>query len=183
MLYCNLMSWTYIVTIFFMNEASACCHLHRICWLTAIFAGLLSGLCGWGCCTACSLLKNSLELSDLRSVPCTVVVFHPLTHVPVTLYCCHRSCPPLEDSRPLACDLLCFFTFNTIKTNKVLGLILLLFTVLFLCPRCCGMSFVLVLLSCNSSSLLDCRTRQGIRKKITIELVYMPYHGKVLCGW
>jgi hypothetical protein len=124
MLYCSLMSWTHII-IFFMNEASACRHLHHICWLRAIFAGLLSGLCGCGCCTACSSSQNSLELSDLRGVPCAAVVFHPLTHMPVTLYCCHGSCPPLLDSRPLACDLLHFFTLNTIKTNKVLGLILL----------------------------------------------------------
>jgi len=77
--------------------------------------------------------------------------------------------------------------FNTIKTDKVLGLILLRFSVMFLCPKCFGMSFVLVLLSCNSSSsLLDCHTCQGIRKKIDcIQLVYMPFYssGKVLCGW
>jgi len=95
MLYCNLMSWTHNI-IFFMNEATACCHLHRICWLMAIFAGLLSGLCGYGCCMACSSSQNSLALSDLRGVPYTAFVFHPLTHMPVTLYCCHGSCPPLS---------------------------------------------------------------------------------------
>jgi hypothetical protein len=180
MLYWNLMSWTHIITIFFMNEASACCHLHHICWLMAIFAGLHSGLSGCGCCTACSSSQNTLELS----VPCTAVVFHSLTHVS-TLYCCHRRCHLLVDSRPLACDLLCFFTLNTVKTDKVLGL--LLFSVMFLCPRCCGMLFILVLLSCNfSSSLLDCHTCKGIRKKNWLfQLVYMHFYpsGKVLCGW
>jgi hypothetical protein len=158
-----------------MNEASACCRLHHICWLMAIFAGLHSGLCGCGCCTECSSSQNTLELSDLRGISCTAVVFHPVTHVPVTLYCCHRHCPLLEDSHPLACDLLCFFTLNTVKTNKVLGLILLLFSVMFLCPRCCGMLFILVLLSCNSSSsLLDCHTCQGIGKKNCFNLCSCP---------
>lgn len=73
MLYCNLMSWIHIITIFFMNEASACCHLDHICWLMAIFAGLLNGPCGCGCCTACSSSQYSLKLSDLRGVPCTAV--------------------------------------------------------------------------------------------------------------
>jgi len=120
MLYCNLMSWTHVITIYFMSEASACCHLHPICWLMAMFAGLLSGLCGCGCCTAFSSSQNSLELSDIRGVPHTVVVFRPFTHVPVTLHCCHGSCPLPEDNHPSACDLLCFFTLTLLRQTRSL---------------------------------------------------------------
>lgn len=61
-----------------MKKASACCPLNYICWLIAVFAGLPNGLCGCGCCAACSLSQYSLEMSNLRVVPCTAIVFHPL---------------------------------------------------------------------------------------------------------
>jgi hypothetical protein len=109
MLYCNLVRLN-IHHNNIMNNASACCHINHICWLIAVFAGLPNGLCGCGCCATSSLSQYSLEISDLRGIPCTAVVFHPLTHVPVTLFCCHRSCLLLVDSHPLACDLLRFIT-------------------------------------------------------------------------
>jgi len=77
---------------------------------------------------------------------------------------------------------ICCVSSHTIKTDKILGLILLLFSVMFLCPRCCGMLFVLVLLSCNSSScLLDCRTCRDKEKIDCIQLVYMPSIHLVKC--